>query len=448
MLINRSYRMMLAINIISAHGYSGVNNAWRIWIGAVLLAGLTFSPMVIAAVSLAATIATILTAPWAGAITERLNKWRVAITAEYVDAGAFLIGGLLLWFSADLPWWFAVGVIAVTATVRAISESFNDAAGMVIFRGVVPEQQFGRGVGYLQAASASGNSIGPAVGATLLTLSNIVFVYLVSMCASLANIVMLRRMRRISGVSLDPVTDTGSDPGADGTTARRTGGDVMESVRIVGRDRYLRNIFIQAMIVSGAMAMFVTVELFFILENLRADAWWYGVAVGLFGAGTFLGSMLASQVSDRFDAGTLIWVLLSAGGVALLALSRMTSLEFALPLNVLFGLSVGALNSALAPLFLRLTAPEVTARVSSLFSTVSRSSSLLFTAAGSGLAGTVLVGLDVRWGWIQFQRIDVLFTAAGICLLAAAAWSRYGLAGVTAEAARRRNSATEVGSDA
>lgn len=427
---------MLAINIISAHGYSAVANAWRIWIGAVLLAGLTFSPMVIAAVSLAATIATILTAPWAGAITERSNKWRVAITAEYVDAGAFLVGGLLLWFGSELHWWFAVAVIAVTATIRAISESFNDAAGMVIFRGIVPERQFGKGVGYLQAASASGNSVGPAVGATLLALSNIVLVYLVSMAASLANIVMLRRMRRISGARLDPVTDT-----ASGSGVRRTRGDVMESIHIVGRDRFLRNIFIQAMIVSGAMAMFVTVELFFILENLRVDAWWYGVAVGLFGAGTFLGSLVASQVSDRFDAGTLVWVLLATSGVTLLALSRMTTLEFALPLNVLFGLSVGALNSVLAPLFLRLTAPEFTARVSSLFSTVSRSSSLLFTAISSGLAGTVLVGLNEQWGWLRFQRIDVLFTAAGICLLLAAAWSRYGLAGVTAEAADRREAA-------
>ncbi len=76
---------------------------------------------------------------------------------------------------------------------------------------------------------------------------------------------------------------------------------------------------------------------FFIQHNLHVPAGWLGATSGTIGAGAIAGALTAGPTARRVSLGRMLWLSQTGGGLALIGLSRCTTLIPALGACLLLG---------------------------------------------------------------------------------------------------------------
>lgn len=155
--------------LVSIVGSSLTGFALSIWVyqqsGSVTL---------LALVMLAATVPSIIIAPFAGALVDR---WDRRLTMMGGDGAAGIATGLvaLLLFMGDLhlAWVFVLVIIG------SIGNSFQEPAWTASIPMLVPKQHLGRANGLAQTGQAVGNLLAPAIAGALLTLFGLKAVLLI-----------------------------------------------------------------------------------------------------------------------------------------------------------------------------------------------------------------------------------------------------------------------------
>jgi len=163
----------------------------------------------------------------------------------------------------------------------------------------------------------------------------------------------------------------------------------LDGLRVLRRDRLVWLVFAWTVPFVIVLEAVNVVEVFLVRDDLGASATSYGVLQGFFGAGAVGGSWLAGRCGD--DGERVRALLLGLGGTAVaIALAGVSpTVAFLAAVLVVLGVSNGAVNAVLGPLYVVRTAEAQRGRVLAAVTGVSRTGSVLALGLG-GLAGGVL----------------------------------------------------------
>ena len=176
---------------------------------------------------------------------------------------------------------------------------------------------------------------------------------------------------------------------ADRTAGRPPRPRTLDGLRVLRRDRLVWLVFAWTVPFVIVLEGVNVVEVFLVRDDLGASATSYGVLQGFFGAGAVGGSWLAGRCVD--DGQRVRALLLGLGGTAVaIALAGVSpTVAFLAAVLVVQGVSNGAVNAALGPLYVVRTAEAERGRVLAAVTGVSRTGSVLALGLG-GLVGGVL----------------------------------------------------------
>jgi MFS family permease len=159
---------------------------------------------------------------------------------------------------------------------------------------------------------------------------------------------------------------------------------------------------------------------FFVTENLKTAAHFFGFLAMAFGIGAILGSLCSARAVRWIGARQLTWMGLLIAGLLVVLYARQTTLIGGVMLYGLVAVPVAMLNTAMTPLLLKSAPPELLGRVVAVFNPLTQLASMLSVVVAGWLASSALLGFRARIAGIHFGPIDTIYTGAGMLIVAAA----------------------------
>ncbi|WP_405778475.1 MFS transporter [Streptomyces sp. NBC_00859] len=411
MLINRNYRLLWAGQLVSQIGDFAFATTLSLWIGQVLLAGKSYAPAAASALVAVVAVGTLTVGPVAGVFVDRWDRRRTMIITDLVRAG--LIGALtVVGFlpNGTLP---DMGVlVAVYATVllaTSAAQFFNPARFALIGDVVEPEER-ARASGIGQATQAIAVIAGPPLAAPLLFVVGVRWALLLNALSFLVSFVAVRAVRVPATASAPAPTAL---PGLAGVRA-----EFMSGLRMVTQSRVVTALVVTVALVTVGADALNTLNVFFVTDNLHADASWYGTLEMALGFGLIGGAFVATWLVGRLGAARIFAFGLMLTGVGLVFYSRLGALGPSLVTLAVVGIPLAAVNTALTPVLLASVPQSHLGRVISVINPVQQLGALVGVSGAGWLASTGLRDFHATVGDMRFGRIDTIFTAAGLLVVA------------------------------
>jgi MFS family permease len=416
MLINRSFRLLWSGQLLSLIGDYALDTAVLVWVSAELLRGKSYAPTVTAGLLMTAYLAGIAVAPVAGTLVDRWDKQRTMLRSEAFRAVVVAGVALMTFLPAESlpPFALLLAVGGAVALASGASQFFR-ASRFVMISDVVPTEQHGRAFSYTQTASALAGIIGPSVAAPLVMTIGVRWVLAFDALSFLVSYAAIRAVPYTAPECAPGKVDDPADASAERPQVRR---EFLSAARLLFGNRTLRTILTAAVLMAAGTGALNALEVYFVPENLHVSASWFGTLEALFGAGTIAGALLGGRIGDRAGHARVFRSSLLLFGLLLIVYSRATDIQVAAIVSVLFGMSLGALNSVASPLIIQQVPRDHLGRVMSVFEPVSQLASLFAVAMSGLLAGTLIDGFHQQWAGMQFGRIDIIFLAGGVCTVA------------------------------
>jgi MFS family permease len=429
LLINRRFALLLTGRLASNLGDWTFNTAVTLWITAGIARNLTWAPLAVAGTAVAVAVPTVAAGPLAGVFVDR---WDRRVTMLWADAlRAALVGALLVVPLAgralSVP--VQLGAVYGVVAVAAVCSVFFQPAQLALIGDLVPPEERVRASSLIQLTVSVGQVAGPALAAVLYFSSGVQGALLVDAASFLASFVVVR------AIAVGP-------PAAPSRPDRRGGagalaGELMDGLAFVARQPSLRALLLSLLITNGGASTVSVLAIFFLRENLHAPLSWFGLSSSIGAAAGLVGAAGGALLSGWLGRSWLYPLSVIAMGALVLVYSRLTSFGLAMAVVFLIGLSRVAIVVAITPILLAATPSELLGRVSSTINPV-LSIGILATAPLAGALAAALAGLDVHVLGIPVGRIDAIFGAAGLLVLAAGA---YALAAMREPASGARSAA-------
>ncbi|NVK77305.1 MFS transporter [Streptomyces morookaense] len=418
MLINKNFTLLWFGQALSLVGDYACGTAVLLWASTDLLRGKPYAPSVTAALTVAVSVVPILVAPVAGALVDRWDKQQTMLRSELFRAAVIGLVTLLAFLpSGYVPPLALLLCVGVAEALIYAAAPFFRLSRFVAISDVVPPEQHGRAFGYTQTAAALATIIGPMAAAPLVFTLGVRWMLAFDTLSFLVSYLAIRRVRYAAP---DRDMENGGTAPRGRLPERR---EFLGAVRLLTGSSTLRVILTAAVLTAVGTGALNTLEVYFVPENLHASPGWYGTLEAVFGAGTIGGALLSGRLGDRAGHTRVFRGSLLLFGFLLIAYSRTTDIPAALVVSVLFGLALGALNTACSPLILQETPRDHLGRVMAVFDPISQLASLVSVALSGVIAGTVLDGFHGHWAGLDFGRIDVIFLAGGVSTVAAGLYS-------------------------
>lgn len=404
---NKAYRRLWFGQSISQVGDYLFMTTVALWIGTVLLRDKPYAPAVTGAYLVIAAAVMVCLAPVAGVFVDRLDKVRVALTADIVRAVASGGFAFLPWLSHSLPMRLTLTMCGVGVAVQAIASTFFNPARVIIVSDVVPVEKRGQAASFAQASSAIAMIAGPMLASLIFVAAGPAVGFIFNAVSFACSFVAIR-------IASIPVA-------ADSPVARERkkqfGKELLEPLRLIGRDRVLRTVLGAGVIVMLGASTINSLNVYFVLENLHADPIWFGVISASLGAGLLVGSIGTGFLGERVGYERLLASGLLVGGLACLIYARLGSAVAAAMLIFLYGLAGGMVETVMSPLVLGAVRREYLGRVLSVFTPALRLSSVISLGAAGWLVSLMPVGYRFQVLGISFGRIDTVFVMAAVMFL-------------------------------
>ncbi|WP_308066882.1 MFS transporter [Microtetraspora sp. AC03309] len=197
----------------------------------------------------------------------------------------------------------------------------------------------------------------------------------------------------------------------------------------------MRVLLVTLAVLTLGAATLNTLNVFFVSENLHADARWFGTIGMGEGVGAVVGALAAGRLCRRFRDVTVFGVGLTLVGVGLVVYARIGTLWAAVLVIALVGVPLGAINSAISPIVLRATPREYIGRAISTFGPVQQLASMVSAIGAGWLVSTVWRDFDHVVAGVTFGRIDTVYLIGGVAIV---------ISGVFATSALRGPGATRL----
>lgn len=333
-----------------------------------LVLQLSRSPLVAVLASLPGSAGYLAAGLPAGVLADRLNPWRLLITADLTRALIFLALFLLTGSHAVTAW-----LILTLAFAAGLITVFADLALAIAVRDVFAGPRLISANSWLESANQAGQIIGPSA-AGLLAAAGLLHVSMlidaVSFLACLATLTMVRRPFR---------HQAGSRPRASWRTLR---GELADGLRFLAATRLLLALLAFMLILNlclGADKLII----FMARDTLRLSAAQVGLVVTAGAIGGLAGAAGTAVLVRRTGPVAAVVACSAASGLALILMSAASAMPVLLAANLLYTGAVIAASVTMRALRQVLVPRELLGRVTASW----RLAGQAVTLGGAVLAG-------------------------------------------------------------
>lgn len=430
-LINRGFALLWSGQVVTDLGTVVFNTALIIWIAAALAHGQPWAPLAVSGLLLAQSLPMLLVRPLAGVFVDRWDAQRTMLRMDALRAAlvALLIVPIALPFSIV---WRLAATYAVVLLVSACGQFFNPAL-LALISDLVPEDDLPRASGLSEVTWNTASVLGPPLAAPLVLGLGIEWALALNAASFVVSYLTLRAIRSPHLTNRGYEGPEHAAKGSEGAHRqmvegwRRVWSELRDGLRFVLANRTVRTVTLAIAIAMLGAGLLHALDYFFVTQSLHALPALYGLVGPAFGAGSIAGALLAGKLAPKLGvAQTFIYSLLGVG-LAIVLLSRQTSLAPALAVWVVFGVVNAATNVALMPLLLGATPRELVGRMNALFFTAISAASLLSSTLAGWLDSDVLRGFSTTFLGLRFGPVDTLLTATGLLICAGGIYAAVGL---------------------
>lgn len=430
-LINQSFALLWTGQVVTDLGTVVFNTALIIWIAAVLARGQSWAPLAVSGILLAQSLPMLLVRPLAGVFVDRWDARRTMLRMEMVRALLVALLVVLAALSLPLVWQLATAY-AVVLLVSACGQFFNPAL-LALISDLVPEQDLPRASGLSEVTWNTASVLGPPLAAPLVLSLGIEWALALNAASFVVSYLTLRAIRSPHLTHRGheaPAPHAPKPEGAQGQMAdgwRGVWRELQDGLRFVLANRTVRTVTLAIAIAMLGAGLLHVLDYFFVTQSLHAPPALYGLVGPAFGVGSIAGALLAGKIAPRLGvARTFVYSLLGVG-LAIVLLSRQTSLIPALAVWVVFGVVNAGANVAMMPLLLGATPRQLVGRMNALFFTAISAASLLSSALAGWLDSDVLRGFSATFLGLRFGPVDTLLTVTGLLICAGGVYAALGL---------------------
>ncbi|MEU4678196.1 MFS transporter [Micromonospora sp. NPDC023737] len=286
---HRDFRRLWAAQTVSSIG----SNVTTVALPLVAVAVLDASAFQVAVLTAAAWLPWLLVGLPAGAWVDRLPRRPVMITCDGVSALLFLSVP-----AAAVTGTLSVGLLLAVALGAGLARVFFETADQVYLPFLLRPAEVPEGNAKLQATQTASYVVGPSLAGLIAQAVGAVAALVLDALTFLVSAVCLARIRR-----KEP-TPTRSGP------ARSLRREIVDGVRFVARDPYLRVMAIFGAASNLGLVGYQAVLVVFLVRDVRLVPGTVGLLVAAMSLGGVAGALLATAVGRRF--GTARAMLLAA----------------------------------------------------------------------------------------------------------------------------------------
>lgn len=405
----RPFRWLMIGQTLSITGDFFLSATMTIWIIGRLARGASWLPLATGGVALSVVLPSLLVSPLAGVWVDRWkSRWTMIWTDGLRTAlvALFLVLTLLVSDRTVL----LLGCFA-TLLLVASGQQFFLPARVVVVADLVPQEQHPAAYGSLQQATYLAQIVGPTLAAPLYFALGPIWAILLDVLSyliSLLSLLLVRVPERHPGQS------------------EHSGfwRELREGWRFFVTNRVLVTLLISGMIFMFGGMVYNSFEYLYGVENLHVPDVLLGLYVACFGIGVVGGLPLIVALAKRFSEVEVLWLCLIGHGLALLTLSRMTSVLPGMICILVMGVTQASVFVAVRPLTVLVTPRALIGRVMSLEGPMITAASLVGGVLASTLASTVLANLHVQLSGLTLGPLDTLLAASGVLIAAGGVYAR------------------------
>jgi len=411
-LINRDHARLWYGQAISSVGDYVFSTTLVLWVATVLAKDQSWAPVAVSGVIMAMGLGVLLVGPLAGVFVDRWNSLRTMLGTEVIRGALVLLLVVASLLPADtLPIWAWLTLIYTVVFALNVAGQFFRPARLTVIRDIVTgDADRARAAGIAQATAGAAAMIGPPLAAPLLFTIGLQWALIFNALSYAVSYVAIRSVRLI---------DDQDDHEAAPAVRASVRAEFVAGVQFFARSRFLVALLVIAVIGQFGTGALNTLNVFFLIENLRASPELYGYVGTAMGIGGVAGALCAGRVVQWIGAKPTAWISAVVGGALVIVYSRQTSFVSGLVLIVVLTVPIFMLNTALTPLLLAAAPKRFLGRVVAVFFPVTQLASMLAALLAGWLAGSVLPSIDVSVGGIHFGTIDLIFAAAGLLIVLA-----------------------------
>jgi MFS family permease len=386
---HRNYRLFFTGQVVSVAG-TWMQNIALAW----LVIELSSSPLAVGALAFCRFVPFLLFGLAAGVIIDRFDTRRLLVATQ---AAAMLVSVVLA--IVTLAGWATLGVVYALAAIGGFVLVFDAPGRQTLTFQMVGESELQNAVALNSGLFNASRVIGPALAGVLIAVVGTGLCFVVNAFSFLAVLVALYLMRESE---LYPVE-------------KRPGTKVVAGIREglvwAVHTPLARIVLIVVTVVSLVGFNFHVLVPLLASQTLNVGAGMFGVLSAAFGLGALVGALATAslrEASPRVFVGGAVGFSLS-----MLALAFVSSIDVALVLLLLLGMSFSLFTSS-ANALVQLSSPaHLRGRVMSLY---------LFAFAGLAPIGGLVAGLLAEQG-----GTPLAFGVAGVCGLVAIGWAAHAL---------------------
>jgi MFS family permease len=346
--------------------------------------------------------------PLAGVFVDRWNRRHTMLIADAARCG--LITSLLIvpLLRHSIPIGVQLGILYAVLAICSCFAEFFGPSRLAVLGTIVPAGEQPRASAQLSAAFSTAQVIGPPIAAPLLITFGVQWALILNAASFAFSFWCIRGIRL-------PAEEAGHEHQA----RARFAAEFKEGVRFFAASRVLVTVGIGVVIALLGNGAVNSLAVFFIPHNLHEPATWLGTFAGSVGVGAIAGALLAAGIAGRIRPGQLFWLSLTICGLALIALSRSTSLATAITFAACLGVGAGVVNAVIGPIMLAETPANMLGRVSAVLSPLMQLAEIVSMTLAGVLASTVLRGMHFAVAGVHFGPYDTVFAAGGLLFVIA-----------------------------
>ena len=182
--------------------------------------------------------------------------------------------------------------------------------------------------------------------------------------------------------------------------------------------RFFRALFVITALVAIGAGPLNTLIVFFVADNLHADAADTGYLITILSIGAIIGSIIAAAIAKNIGLVRFMVSAMLLFGVSVIVLSRVTDLVTGALIFGACGLFLGMISVPIAPMMLHETPHAMVGRISALMGPINTLGTIISLIGFSILADT-LSGVRIHLFGTVFGQYDVPLTLAGMIFILA-----------------------------
>jgi MFS family permease len=413
-LVNRDFALLWLGQSLSVLGDFIFETTLIVWITTELARGQSWAALAVSGVLIASAVPVLVVGPVAGVFVDRWDKRGTMLRVDALSALLMLallpatgVAPLPFLPESTLPTPWRLAAIYVVVFLASVCAQFFRPASLVLLGDIVPEERRTRAASLNQTSASIAMLLGPPLAAPLLIAFGAQWALLINAGSFVASFLAVFAINA-------PRPETDAAP----SVAAHVLQDLATGLRFFKRSRVLVTLAVSLVALMFGAGALNALDVFFVTDNLRTPAQYFGIVGAAQGAGMVIGAVLAGVYAQRIGLARMLWLALLALGVLTVVYARLTSFVPAVALTFVHGLVIPAISVAIGPIILASTPREFVGRVSATLNPLGNAASISGTLLGGFLYSSALHDFHGTLYGIQFGPLDTIYIGVGIlCML-------------------------------